>query len=268
MLESFLVAGPPGARHRRRARLRAVDHRRVHGLGHDRRACWRSWPRAVRARRARMRIAVLGVGLIGGSIGLAARHVGPAPRSSGFGRDPGRLERARELGAIDTARELARGGARGRRPLLRLRAGGRAARPGARRALAAAPETAWSPTSARRSGSWSSRIDDPRFVGGHPIAGAETAGVEHARADLFQGAVWYLTPTRALLGAALRAPAPLREGHRRPPGGGRRRDPRSAGGGVQPPAPRAGQRARLPGGRPAARPGRGAPAGRARASAT
>ena len=30
--------------------------------------------------------------------------------------------------------------------------------------------------------------------GGHPIAGAETAGVEHARADLFQGAVWYLTP--------------------------------------------------------------------------
>ena len=38
------------------------------------------------------------------------------------------------------------------------------------------------------------RIDDPRFVGGHPIAGAETAGVEHARADLFQDAVWYLTP--------------------------------------------------------------------------
>ena len=39
-----------------------------------------------------------------------------------------------------------------------------------------------------------SRTPDPRFVGGHPIAGAETAGVEHARADLFQDAVWYLTP--------------------------------------------------------------------------
>jgi prephenate dehydrogenase len=39
-----------------------------------------------------------------------------------------------------------------------------------------------------------SRTPDPRFVGGHPIAGAETAGVEHARADLFQNAVWYLTP--------------------------------------------------------------------------
>jgi prephenate dehydrogenase len=38
-------------------------------------------------------------------------------------------------------------------------------------------------------------VEDERFVGGHPVAGAETAGVEHARADLFQGAVWYLTPT-------------------------------------------------------------------------
>ena len=32
-------------------------------------------------------------------------------------------------------------------------------------------------------------------MGGHPIAGAESAGVEHARADLFQGAAWYLTPS-------------------------------------------------------------------------
>jgi prephenate dehydrogenase len=37
--------------------------------------------------------------------------------------------------------------------------------------------------------------DDERFIGGHPIAGAETAGVENARADLFEGARWYLTPT-------------------------------------------------------------------------
>jgi len=41
---------------------------------------------------------------------------------------------------------------------------------------------------------------DPRFVGGHPLAGAETAGVEHARADLFEGATWYLTPTPATSG--------------------------------------------------------------------
>src|SRR5204862_528439 len=42
--------------------------------------------------------------------------------------------------------------------------------------------------------------EDPRFVGGHPLAGAETAGVEHARADLFEGATWYLTPTAATSG--------------------------------------------------------------------
>jgi prephenate dehydrogenase len=38
-------------------------------------------------------------------------------------------------------------------------------------------------------------VDDRRFIGGHPLAGAETAGVEHARAGLFDGATWYLTPT-------------------------------------------------------------------------
>ena len=37
-------------------------------------------------------------------------------------------------------------------------------------------------------------IDDERFIGGHPIAGAETAGVENERATLFRGATWYLTP--------------------------------------------------------------------------
>jgi prephenate dehydrogenase len=41
---------------------------------------------------------------------------------------------------------------------------------------------------------------DERFVGGHPLAGAETAGVEHAREDLFDGAVWYLTPAPSTAG--------------------------------------------------------------------
>ena len=36
--------------------------------------------------------------------------------------------------------------------------------------------------------------EDPRFVGGHPLAGAESSGVEHARPDLFEQATWYLTP--------------------------------------------------------------------------
>ena len=33
-----------------------------------------------------------------------------------------------------------------------------------------------------------------RFLGGHPMAGKETSGIEHADADLFRGAVWFLTP--------------------------------------------------------------------------
>jgi len=39
-----------------------------------------------------------------------------------------------------------------------------------------------------------------RFIGGHPLAGAETAGVENARADLFDGARWYLTPSERTSG--------------------------------------------------------------------
>ena len=42
--------------------------------------------------------------------------------------------------------------------------------------------------------------DLARFVGGHPLAGAEAAGVEHARAELFEGATWYLTPTERTSG--------------------------------------------------------------------
>ena len=56
-----------------------------------------------------------------------------------------------------------------------------------------------SATSARPSSGWPRRspgsTQAPRFIGGHPLAGAETAGVENSRADLFEGARWFLTPT-------------------------------------------------------------------------
>lgn len=38
-------------------------------------------------------------------------------------------------------------------------------------------------------------IDDPRFIGGHPMAGSEQDGLSGARADLFRGAIWVLTPS-------------------------------------------------------------------------
>jgi prephenate dehydrogenase len=40
-------------------------------------------------------------------------------------------------------------------------------------------------------------VGDPRFVGGHPMAGSEQEGVDGADPDLFAGAVWVLTPTAA-----------------------------------------------------------------------
>ncbi len=74
-------------------------------------------------------------------------------------------------------------------------------------------------------------LADERFIGGHPLAGAETAGVEHAREDLFEGAVWYLTPAgnssgvlyerlHRLLTAIGARPAAIDADDARPPDGG------------------------------------------------
>lgn len=41
-----------------------------------------------------------------------------------------------------------------------------------------------------------SNIDDARFIGGHPMAGSELDGLDGAQGDLFEGAVWVLTPGR------------------------------------------------------------------------
>ncbi len=40
-------------------------------------------------------------------------------------------------------------------------------------------------------------IDDPRFVGGHPMAGSELDGLDGADGSMFEGAIWVLTPTDA-----------------------------------------------------------------------
>ena len=140
-----------------------------------------------------MRIAVLGVGLIGGSIGLAAREHVEGAEVVGFGRDQAKLGRAVELGALDGAADSLEEALEGAdlcfacAPVGALPALVHAA------LAAAGPETLVTDVGSTK-GALLRDVDDARFVGGHPIAGAETAGVEHARADLFQGAVWYLTP--------------------------------------------------------------------------
>jgi prephenate dehydrogenase len=140
-----------------------------------------------------MRVAVIGVGLIGGSIALAAGDAAGAEVAA-WDADPAALETATRVGAFE-------------RPAASLED----ALAGAGAAFVAVPVGALPDTIARvlaaaprdcvvtDVGSTKRAIvtgqEDQRFVGGHPLAGAETAGAGHARADLFDGATWYLTPT-------------------------------------------------------------------------
>jgi prephenate dehydrogenase len=141
-----------------------------------------------------MRLAVLGVGLIGGSIGLAARERGLA-EVTGWVRNPERAGRCVELGACDRmAGSLEAAVADADLVVCCASVGSMAGM--ARAALAAAGEDcAVTDVGATKAELVAAVGDDERFIGGHPLAGAETAGVENARADLYEGARWYLTPT-------------------------------------------------------------------------
>jgi prephenate dehydrogenase len=140
-----------------------------------------------------VRIAVLGVGLMGGSIGLAAKEHVEGAEVVGFGRDPERLGAAAERGAIDRAAGSIEEAVEGAELCFACAPVG--ALPELVRAAldASGPDALVTDVGSTKQ-DLLGRIADPRYVGGHPIAGAETAGVEHARGDLFQGAVWYLTP--------------------------------------------------------------------------
>jgi prephenate dehydrogenase len=140
------------------------------------------------------------VGLIGGSIGLAARLGGASV--VGYDPDPAVLAEGLALGAIDdaagsVAEAVGGGGAAAHRPADAVFA---CATVGALPALvdealaAAATSTVVTDVGSTKR-LIASHVSDERFVGGHPIAGSESAGVQHARADLFQGAAWYLTPS-------------------------------------------------------------------------
>ena len=140
-----------------------------------------------------MRIAVLGVGLIGGSIGLAARERLNG-ELAGYDPDPGTLDRALAAGAIDVAASSVEEACAGAEAVF-------CAAPVAKLVELATAALSASGSDAVVTDVGSTKRDivaalgsDQRFIGGHPLAGAETAGVENARADLFEGARWYLTP--------------------------------------------------------------------------
>ena len=134
----------------------------------------------------RRRAAVVGTGLIGGSIGLALVRQGW--HVTGRDLDEARAARALQLGALhqvgeDRAAEIT---------FVATPAGAVVAE--ANRALE------WGGVVSDVAGvkrSIVAELRHPRFVGGHPMAGSEQEGVDGAAPDLFEGATWVLTPTDA-----------------------------------------------------------------------
>src|SRR5438094_6864472 len=136
-----------------------------------------------------MRIAVVGTGLIGASVGLAARRGGADVR--GYDADAASLALAGERGAVAPAGSLAEAVADAEIAVVaapvtilpRL----------VEEVLAAAPQATVTDVGSTK-GAVCSAVADARFIGGHPVAGAETQGPAHARPGLFDGATWFLTP--------------------------------------------------------------------------
>jgi prephenate dehydrogenase len=143
-------------------------------------------------------VAVIGVGLIGGSVALAARERLGA-EVFGFDESPQALKAAVEREALDRACTTpAEATSEAEAVFVAVPVG---ALP---EAIAAALRDAPPECVVTDVGSTKRAVvagqQDPRFVGGHPLAGAETSGIDHARADLFDRATWYLTPTATTSG--------------------------------------------------------------------
>jgi prephenate dehydrogenase len=148
-------------------------------------------------------IAVIGVGLIGGSFASAVKRLPRAPKVVGIDVDAVALREAMDRGIVDEA-SLADG----------LGAQAWLSEGGADLVVLATPARhalAWLRTLGERG--FDGVVTDvastkagvlaaarealphaERFVGGHPMAGSERSGVAASRADLFDGAYWLLTP--------------------------------------------------------------------------
>jgi prephenate dehydrogenase len=141
-----------------------------------------------------LRLAVVGLGLMGGSLGLAARERAAA-EVSGFDPDPAARAAALERGCVASAHDDLAEAVAGAElvcvcaPIAELPAAITAA-------LAAAPEATVTDIGSTKGAIVASvsGSDRARFVGGHPIAGREVRGAQHAVPDLFVGATWFLTP--------------------------------------------------------------------------
>lgn len=149
------------------------------------------------ARVGQRRANIAGLGLIGGSVGLALAERGW--HVTGDDLDAGRTRRALELGAIaaiglDPAADITIVAT----PVL-------AVADQVKRALAETTGVVTDVGSVKAG--IAGAIDDPRFVGGHPMAGSELDGLDGADGTMFEGAIWVLTPTSGTSDATFAAVA-------------------------------------------------------------
>ena len=139
------------------------------------------------------RLAVVGTGLIGASAALAARRAGVAD-VRGWDPDETHLATAVERGAVEREADLAGAVEEAEIVLVATPVGDLPHT--VREVLDRAPaECTVTDVGSTKGPVCAAAGDDARFVGGHPICGAETRGPDRASADLFEGATWFMTPT-------------------------------------------------------------------------
>jgi prephenate dehydrogenase len=144
-------------------------------------------------------LTVVGVGLIGGSVALAARRRGVAARVVGCGRQPDLLERAQGLGLLDAHTTSLPEAAAEADLVVLCTPVDRIAHDALTAAEHARPGTLLTDVGSTKAAivaAVDGRLrDGVEFVGSHPLAGSEKRGPENARSDLFERRVTVVTPT-------------------------------------------------------------------------
>ncbi len=155
------------------------------------------------------KVTIVGVGLLGGSLGLAIRKRRLAREVAGFVRRAASVVECRKLRAVDYATRDLRRAVEGAdlivlcTPLAQMGALVQAMLPVLKRGAIVTDVGSVKAGVVRELESLIHK-NGAHFIGSHPMAGAERTGVSAARADLFVNAVCVVTPTKASNKAALR----------------------------------------------------------------
>ena len=150
------------------------------------------------------RAVLVGVGLIGGSLGMRWKAHGAAERVIGWGRHASSLERAVKLGAIDEYATDLEAAVQGADVVVLcapvaacLELGPEVARLAPAGCLLTDAGSTKRAIAQVMTEALSHRADGTTFIGGHPMAGSERGGVDAADPYLFENAVWVLCPPPA-----------------------------------------------------------------------